>query len=250
MSKTHFKPEETLQRLEPVDMGLVYTSLQRIEVKGTVEVESNNEEVCLFCIEGTTNYTYEDIQGNLEMKDMIYMPINSKVSLSSENCVLIKYGAPCERKTTFSQISFKDVNSDDRHKVYGKEENSTKRDVWNYIDEKFDSSRFLVGVCYGNDGGWTAWPPHEHGQKREEVYIYFDMGDSFGIQCVYDDLNNPIDVALIQEGHLVAISGGYHPNVGCPKGGIRYIYCMVSTTAEDREFMDLKIQKIYGDKLE
>ena len=49
---------------------------------------------------------------------------------------------------------------------------------------------------------------------------------------------------------IVAIPQGYHPNVGCPKSGIRYVYCMVSLEAEDRNFMDLRTQRIFGERLE
>ena len=76
------------------------------------------------------------------------------------------------------------------------------------------------------------------------------MGDSFGVQLVYDDIETPYTVAIVKDGHLVAIPKGYHPNCGSPCGGISYIYCMVSVKAEDRSFMDLQTQKIFGSKLE
>ena len=107
----------------------------------------------------------------------------------------------------------------------------------------------MTGICRGRDGGWTAWPPHEHGAEREEVYVYYNMGNSFGLQCVYNDLQQA-EAHVVTEGHLVAIPEGYHPNCGCPCGGIHYVYCMVSTEEGKREFMDLRTQKIYGDKLE
>ena len=131
----------------------------------------------------------------------------------------------------------------------GKVENGTRRDVWNYIDEAFPSGRFLTGICFGSDGGWTAWPPHEHGKEREELYVYFGMGQGFGVQCVYDEFDTA-NAYVVQDGHLVSIPHGYHPNCGCPSGGLRYVYCMVSTTEGDREFMNLRTQKIFGDKLE
>ena len=76
------------------------------------------------------------------------------------------------------------------------------------------------------------------------------MGKGFAAQFVYDDMDEPAVVALVREGDVVTIPHGYHPNVGCPCGGIFYAYVMVSTTADDRNFMDLRTQKIYGDKLE
>ena len=49
-----------------------------------------------------------------------------------------------------------------------------------YITDKFDASRLLVGIGQGSPGGWTVWPPHEHGDEKEELYVYFDMGAAFG----------------------------------------------------------------------
>lgn len=250
--KQYFKAPELLEQKKPEDLNLVYTSLQRLEIKDTVTVESGGEELCFVCIEGAVDYTTGGESGQAVMLDMLYLPIGASIQFSSrEGGVLMKYGAPCDRKTSFGHIRFADVDRDQRHKVYGKTENGTRRDVWNYIDEAFDSSRFLTGICRGADGGWTAWPPHEHGAQREETYVYFNMGNSFGAQFVYDDdMDQPQVVALVRNGDVVTIPHGYHPNVGCPCGGIFYAYVMVSTHADDRAFMDLQTQKIYGDKLE
>lgn len=249
--KQYFKASELLEQLKPEDMGLVYTSLRRLEIHDTpLTVESAEEELCLLCIEGSVNYEVDGVKDEAVVLDMLYLPIYSRITFSSKRGgVIMKYGAPCDRKAKFDHIRFADVDKDDRHKVYGTVENSTRRDVWNYIDERFDSSRFLAGICRGADGGWTAWPPHEHGKEREEVYVYFNMGNSFGAQFVYDNMDQPTMVALVRDGDVVTIPHGYHPNVGCPCGGIFYAYVMTSTQAEDRNFMDLRTQKIYGDRL-
>ena len=249
MSKHHFLPHELCERLAPEDMGLVYTSVERISLRGRRTIQSAAEETCLVVIEGCVAYACAGQAGHAVLCDMLYVPVDAAITLEGTECVLMRYGAPCARSTSFAHIQFADVDADERHKTYGTAENGTRRDVWNCIDERFDSSRFLVGICFGSAGGWTAWPPHEHGEKREEVYVYFNMGDGFALQCVYEDMEKPDAVALVQNGHLVAIPAGYHPNVGCPKTGIRYIYCMVSTTPEDRAFMDLRTQAQYGDRL-
>lgn len=247
--KQHFLPEETKRLLRPEEMGLVYCSAQRIDVKGEVRLQSGDEELCLICMEGAGHFACAGQQGEMALCDMLYVPIRSEISIRSESMILMRYGAPCSVRYAFGHLAFEEVDKDERHKVYGKEENGTRRDVWNFIDESFPSGRFLTGICYGRDGGWTAWPPHEHGAEREEVYVYFNMGDSFAVQCVYDDPDRP-NAYVVKNGHLIAIPHGYHPNVGCPCGGIRYAYVMVSTTEGDRCFMNLRTQKIYGDKLE
>jgi 5-deoxy-glucuronate isomerase len=252
--KFHFSSGETLGRLQPADLGLKYTSLQRFEIgqengRNGVRIDSASEEICLVVVEGRLAYCCEDKAGSASLGDVLYLPINSHIELSGGPAAVVRFGAPCSRSTRFVHIPFSEVDADDRHKVYGTVESGTRRDVWNFIDEKFDSSRFLVGICYGALGSWTAWPPHEHGDKREETYVYFNMGDGFALQCVYEDMEEA-KVALVRNGDAIAIPGGYHPNVGCPKSGIRYVYCMVSIKAEDRNFMDLQTQKIYGDRLE
>lgn len=248
--KFHFMPEETLRRLGPADMGLVYGSAQRIEISGPVCLESGEEELCLVCIEGEALFACEGQTGSAVLCDMLYVPIQSTIELDGTNAVFMRFGAPCTKKYAFGHIPFAEVNADSRHKVYGQTEHGTRRDVWNFIDEAFPSGRFLTGICFGRDGGWTAWPPHEHGAKREEIYVYFNMGQGFGVQCVYDALDETAKAFVVQDGHLVTIPHGYHPNCGSPHGGLRYVYCMISTQEGNRNFMDLKIQEIYGDKLE
>lgn len=245
----HLKPDETKRYLSPEDLGLTYGSAMRVDVMDEVVLKSGDRELCLVCISGEAFYKCQDETGKVVMADMLYVPIEEKIILKGENAVFICFGAPCSKKYGFRHIPFAEVDKDSRHKIYGQEKNGTLRDVWNFIDESFPSGRFLTGICYGKNGGWTAWPPHEHGAEREEIYIYFNMGNSFGVQCVYNDLQSA-EAYVVTDGHLISIPEGYHPNVGCPCGGLRYVYCMVSVTEGDRDFMNLRTQKIYGEKLE
>jgi 5-deoxy-glucuronate isomerase len=250
--KFSFNGHELIQRVNPPEMGLAYTSAQRIEFPNKITMDTNDEEVCFVCIAGSVNYECSGNSGIAVLKDMFYVPAHSEIKLSSHSkAVLIRFGAPSTLESQFAHIRFEEVDKDpNKHHVYGQVETNCRRDVWNYIDEKFNSSRFLVGLCESNIGSWTAWPPHEHGDKREEVYIYFDMGNAFGVQCLYEDLDQPLEVAIVREGDLVSIPKGYHPNVGCPGGKLTYAYCMVSIVPGDRNFMDLNIQTLFGDKFE
>jgi 5-deoxy-glucuronate isomerase len=250
--KYHLKSKEILNRVNPDELGLEYTSVQRIELGASMVIYTSGEEVCLVCIQGEFIYEFEGIKEKVHFKDMLYLPCNTRITLFPlELAVIMKYGAPSDLKSEFAHIHFEDVDKDiNRHHVYGKKETNCQRHVWNYIDETFSASRLLVGICVSNSGGWTAWPPHEHAEKREEVYVYFNMGNAFGIQCVYEDMDDPLVVAMVRNGDLVSVPKGYHPSVGCPAGKICYIYCMVSKKPGDRSFMDLHVQEIYGDKFE
>ncbi len=249
--KLHYKSHELQGRLEPETMGLAYTAVERHAFPAQVVIQSGDEEVCLACIRGEVSFAGEGQTGKLHMKDMLYVPIHSEVMLQADHeAVVMQYSAPSDLKGELVLIPFAEVNNSNRHHTYGKAETNSVREVWNYIDESFASSRFLVGMCESRAGSWTAWPPHQHGDIREEVYVYFDMGHSFGIQCLYEDMADPLAVALVQEGDLVSVPKGYHPNAACPGGKISYMYCMVSKKPGDRNFMDLTIQPEFGDKFE
>lgn len=250
--KYYFKAKEQLDKITPAQMGLEYTTVQRLELQGSTAINTKGKEVCLVVIKGEVEFKCNGKEGKAIFKDMLYVPHHEKISLYSEDqTVIIKFAAPSDLESKFVHIKFQVIDSDNkRHHIYGKRQVCSKRHVWNFIDENFESSRFLIGICEGDVGGWTAWPPHEHAKKREEVYVYFDMGNSFGIQCIYENLERPLMISMVKEGDLVSVPRGYHPNVGCPAGKMSYIYCMVSKKAGERNFMDLNIQKIYGNKLE
>ena len=235
--------------LSPADMGLAYGSFEKRVLDGETAFDSGGQELALVVLGGAVTYAIGDARGAAEHRDVLYLPIHERISLCGKATVLC-YGAPCTKKTAFAHIPFKAVDGDERHKQYGSPAQSTARHVWNCIDDAFDASRLLLGFCDGEPGGWTAWPPHEHGQAREEIYYYTGLGDGFALQCVYDDLTQSDAVRIVREGDLISIPGGYHPNVGCPKTGIHYLFCMVSVQEGNRQFMDLTIQKEFGDKLE
>lgn len=246
--KYHYRAGELLERKGPRDLGLELTSVQRLEFGGRRRIESGDEEVCLVVIDGSVEYDCRRTAGRAVFRDMLYVPRRSRASLTSNDAVVMRYGAPSDRDAEFAHLRFADVDGGpETHEVFGTAEKNTRRDVWHFIGADFPCSRLMMGLCRGEAGGWTVWPPHEHGEQREEVYVYFDMGDAFAVQCVYEDMERPLAVAMVRDGDLVSVPRGYHPNAGCPAGGISYIYCMVSRTAGRRDFMDLHFQEIYGD---
>jgi 5-deoxy-glucuronate isomerase len=181
---------------------------------------------------------------------MLYVPRRATVQLrASSETVVMRFGAPADLNTQFTYLPFASIDSDPaRHKTYGSRETNCRREVWDFIGDDFSAWRLMVGFCRGETGGWTAWPPHEHASKREEVYVYFDMGHASGVQCIYEDVTHPLVVALVTEGDLVSVPRGYHPSVACPGGRMSYVYCMAAKQPGDRRFMDLNIQAIYGDR--
>ena len=92
--KAHFLPDETLERLSPEDMGLVYCSAQRLEIKEPICLKSGSEELCLVCLDGSVEYTYGGKSGTAVMCDMLYLPRNSALELKGGPATVMRFGAP------------------------------------------------------------------------------------------------------------------------------------------------------------
>ena len=207
----HFTAEELKEGVAPGQSALDWLSCRRIELDGDnsiVTVESGDEEVVLVCIAGQVEYDFAGVNGTAAFQDFLYVPWKSKITLRAiDPSVIMRLGAPSDRDTDFVHIAFSDVDRDPaRHKVFGTMEERTFRDVYMYIDDKFGASRLLMGMGKGGPACWTVWPPHEHGAEREELYVYFDMGKAFGIQCVYETLEEPSFCGIVREGDMVGCS--------------------------------------------
>jgi 5-deoxy-glucuronate isomerase len=156
----------------------------------------------------------------------------------------MRYACPAENSYDPGVFRFKEADEDPkRHIVAGTGETGSLRHVWKVIDANFTCDRLMMGLCEGSSGGWAAWPPHEHAQEKEEVYVYYDMDVHFGVQLVYEEVEDPIGVFLVEDGDLVSIARGYHPNVGCPGGRINFIYCMAAKNINERTFDEMHFQQ-------
>ena len=127
----HFLPQETYAPLGPRELGLAYGSVQRLKEAGGIRLESGGRELCLVCIGGQTGYRCGRKSGTAVMNDMLYVPVDTVIELDNAAGQMVCFGAPCTRQYEFAHIPFAQVDGDSRHKVYGKAENGTLRDVWN-----------------------------------------------------------------------------------------------------------------------
>jgi 5-deoxy-glucuronate isomerase len=121
---------------------------------------------------------------------------------------------------------------------------ATTRDLNIIIGDNVRAGRILAGFTRSAPGNWTSWPPHEHTELLEEVYVYFDMpAPAFGIQLVYTQPNQPEFVGLVRDGDAVLMPGGYHPNVAAPGHSINFIWMMAAhREVQDRLFGVVNVQ--------
>lgn len=106
----------------------------------------------------------------------------------------------------------------------------------------------MAGVTFTEPGNWASWPPHEHGAMLEEAYLYIDMpAPAWGIQLVYTDPKSPELVVVVREGDVVAMPGGYHPNVASPGCKVGFLWMMAAIKeVDDRQFGVVNVQPEYA----
>ncbi len=134
----------------------------------------------------------------------------------------------------------------EKHKVVGGE--NSKREVITLIGQDVEADRLLVGVTWTMKGNWSSWPPHEHGDLLEEIYVFYDMDRrAFGIQMVYEDFEEPMFIGLVRNGDCVVIPRGFHPNVAAPGFELKYVWAMCALEpVKYRVYGKMRVQEGYG----
>jgi len=170
----------------------------------------------------------EGSEYELNDHDMIYLPRRCRVKfVGVERVNLALSSAPSTIDGEPVYIAFKDVIEDKkRHRVVGEE--SCLREVFNVVDESIRATRLLAGYTWVKPGNWSSWPPHDHGDSLEEFYVFYKLPKpGYGIQFVYTD---PKDrrCYIVEEGDIVTIPRGFHPNVVAPGFEMRYLWVLAA----------------------
>jgi 5-deoxy-glucuronate isomerase len=113
------------------------------------------------------------------------------------------------------------------------------------LAKNIEAGRLVVGFTDSEPGNWTSWPPHEHANMLEEIYVFFNMPDpAFGIQLVYNNTEYPELVTVVRDGDAVLMPSGFHPNVSVPGHRISFLWAMAAhQEVEDRQFGVFNVQQ-------
>ncbi|MFA7229153.1 MAG: 5-deoxy-glucuronate isomerase [Melioribacteraceae bacterium] len=206
--------------ITPDNSDLKFLSVGRIILNkeiSEVQFASDEKEISLICVKGEGTVTIGDTEYNVKPYDTVYIPRDSKVTVKTNSHVdFAECSAPVTHKFEPALVRFEDVkNSDKAHKSLGKE--TDKRELYDLLGDNVKGARLYNGITFIKPGNWASWPPHQHTNAREEVYLYVNMPKpAFALQLVYDDVNNPEHILPVFENDAVVISSGYHPNVAIP----------------------------------
>jgi 5-deoxy-glucuronate isomerase len=206
--------------------------------------ETGGRETALICMKGACRLTVNGTPHDIGTYDGVYIPRGATVEVTTTGEVdLVECSADVTGDYPFQLVRYADVKQDSALKFTAGGD-ATTRDLNIIIGKNVQAGRLLAGFTRSRPGNWTSWPPHEHTDLLEELYVYFDMpAPGFGIQLVYTEPEKPEFVSLVRDGDAVLMPAGYHPNVAAPGHSINFIWMMAAhREVEDRQFGVVNVQ--------
>jgi len=210
----------------------------------SVKFSNGENETGLICLSGSATVKTGGATFSLAQYDSIYIPRDSEIEISTGSTVdFAEFSAPVSKRYPVHFVAYKDVLADPKlHLSIGAP--SCQRDLNVTIGGNVEAGRLLAGFTFSDPGNWTSWPPHEHTEMLEEMYVYFNMpAPAFGIQMVYNETEYPELVTVVRDGDAVLMPSGYHPNVSVPGHKIGFLWAMAAhREVEYRKFGVVNVQ--------
>lgn len=205
---------------------------------------NDNQETGLVCLAGSANVKTGGKQFDLVQYDSIYIPRNSQIEVSTAAQVdFAEFSADVDNVYPVQVVRYADLATDPSLKfTTGKP--GQQRHLNICIGKNVQAGRLLLGFTFSEPGNWTSWPPHEHAQMLEEMYVYFNMpAPAYGLQLVYNNTEYPELVVPVRDGDAVLMPSGYHPNVAVPGHSIAFLWAMAAHRENvDRQFGVVNVQ--------
>jgi len=229
---------------------LVYGRIILDNETPAVAFETEGRECGLMCLSGSATVTVDGQGYELARYDAIYIPRDSKVEVMTTDKVdLAEVGSDVAEKHPVQLVRYEDVKKDPTLHFTTGDENA-RRTLNILLGKNVQAGRIVAGITTTAPGNWASWPPHEHSDMLEELYVYTEMPEpAFGIQFVYTDPEDPELVSVVRDGDAVLMPGGYHPNVACPGYPITFLWMMAARREkEDRQFGVVNVQPGFDQK--
>ena len=234
--------------VSPENSSMRHLAYGRIILNGSKPVESfstGERETGLICLSGQATVTIDGKAQSLAGYDSIYIPRDSLVEVATGSSVdLAEFSAEVAHRYPLQVVRFKDV-ANDPGLMFTTGGPGCKRQLHMLMAKNVEAGRLLAGFTISEPGNWTSWPPHEHAEMLEELYVYFKMPPpAYAIQLVYNNTEHPELVTVVRDGDAVLMPSGFHPNVSVPGHPICFLWAMAAhREGEDRQFGIVNVQR-------
>ncbi len=213
--------------------------------KSTETFSTEDRETGLVCLSGEAAVTLDSKDISMVRYDAIYIPRDSTVKITTASRVdLAEFSAEVKGKYLMQVVRYSDVENDPGLN-FDTGGPGARRHLNMLLAKNIQAGRLVAGFTDSEPGNWTSWPPHEHADMLEEIYVFFNMPDpAFGIQMVYNNTLYPELVTVVRDGDAVIMPSGFHPNVSVPGHRISFLWAMAAhREVEDRQFGVVNVQQ-------
>ena len=234
--------------ITPGNSSMKHLAYGRIILNQSKQAESfsiGDRETGLIVLSGEAKVTVDAKEVSLGPYDAIYIPRDSSVKITtSTSADIAEFSAEVARRYPLQVVHFAQVSSDPGLK-FNTGGSGSSRQLHMLLAKNIEAGRLVAGFTISEPGNWTSWPPHEHANMLEEMYVYFNMpAPAFGIQLVYNHTEYPELVTVVRDGDAVLMPSGYHPNVSVPGHPICFLWAMAAhREGEDRQFGVVNVQR-------
>jgi len=231
----------------PQNSSMKHLAYGRIILNSATPLASfanEDRETALICLSGQATVRTAGQSFDLGQYDAVYIPRDSSIEVSTKGAVdLAEFSSDVKGKYPLKLVRYAETSQDPGMK-FSAGGTGSSRQLNMLIAKNVEAGRLVAGFTHSDPGNWTSWPPHEHAQMLEEMYVYFDMPEpAYGIQLVYKNTEYPELVTVVRDGDAVLMPAGYHPNVSVPGHRIAFLWAMAAhREVEDRQFGVVNIQ--------
>jgi len=214
----------------------------------SVSFNNGNQETGLLCLAGSGTVRVAGRSFDLARFDALYIPRGSSIEISTASGAdFAELSADVEGIYPLQFVPYADMKNDSSLSFSAGSPGSS-RVVNVCLGKNVDAGRILVGFTISEPGNWTSWPPHEHAEMLEEMYLFFDMpAPAYAIQLVYNDTQYPELITAVRDGDAVLIPSGYHPNVSVPWHRVVFLWAMAAHREKEfRQFGVVNVQPDFG----
>lgn len=211
----------------------------------SVSFSNAERETGLIVLSGEATVSVAGQKIELGKFDSVYIPRDSALEVKTNSAVdIAEFSADVERRYPLQVIRYAEISKDAGLVFTAGTGTPACRHLHMCLGKNIEAGRLVAGFTWSEPGNWTSWPPHEHSNMLEEMYVYFDMpAPAFGIQLVYDNTEYPELVTVVRDGDAVLMPSGYHPNVSVPGHRICFLWAMAAhREVEDRQFGVVNVQ--------
>src|SRR6267142_6326486 len=175
--------------ITPGNSSMRHLAYGRILLNSSKSAESfatGNRETGLICLSGQGVVAVDQKDIEIGQYDAIYIPRDSSVTIATKTVVdIAEFSAAVDNRYPLQVVRSADIARDPGLKFSTGGPGYT-RHLQMLLAKNIEAGRLIAGITQADPGNWTSWPPHEHAEMLEEVYVYFDMPEpAYGIHLVF-----------------------------------------------------------------